>query len=238
VVLCDFVTHISMLLAIIKKPSAKLKLFKSTYQKELENLEKKKQELRKETINNQESTLGDLEGIKGAYEMMHGYGIKKFDNLFNICIIGSISSSDMILLTHQIALTNQKLEKLLSARMLAMILIEYLNDINDLLGRKLVNEVTSNGFLDFVPTLREINSEFASIRKKHQTELSTIRNNIAAHKNKNGLSLINQLYKLNPQDILEMTNETIIVNDKLTRETTKIIYRILDDAKEKHDNSQ
>ena len=35
-----------------------------------------------------------------------------------------------------------------------------------------------------------------------------------------------------------MANETIIVNDKLTKETTKIIYRILDDAKEKHDNRQ
>lgn len=220
------------MLTITKKIYSKLKLFKSKNQKELENLEIKKSELRQETINNQESTLGDLEGIKGAYEMMHSYGIRKFDNLFNICIIGSISSSDMILLSHQIALSNQKLEKMLSARMLAMVIIEYLNDINDLLGRKLVNEIMSNGFLDFVPILREINSEFAIIRKKHQTELSTIRNNIAAHKNKNGLSLINQLYKLNPQDISEMANETIVVNTKLTKETTKIIYRILDEAKE------
>ncbi len=213
-----------------------MKLFKSKQQKELESLEKIKLELRHETINNQVSTLGDLEGIKDSYEMMHSLGIRKFDNLFNICIVGSISSSDIILLTHQIALSNEKLEKLLSARMLAMIIIEYLNDVNDLLGRKLVNEVTSNGFLDFVPTLREINSEFAKIRKKHQNELTIIRNNIAAHKNKNGLSLINQLYKLNPQDIFEMANETIIVNTKLTKETTKIIYRILDDVKKQNNN--
>jgi hypothetical protein len=214
-----------------------MKLFKSAYQKQLDDLEKTKLELRKQTIINQETTLSDLEAIKSAYEMMHGYGIRKFDNLFNVCIIGSISSSDMILLTHQIALTNQKLEKLLSARMLAMIVIEYLNDINDLLGRKLVQETTSNNFLEFIPKLREINSQFANIRKKHQTELSTIRNNIAAHKNKNGLSLLNQIYKLEPQGILEMANETIIVNDGLTKETTKIIYKILDDAKKQHNNS-
>lgn len=196
-------------------------------------LQKLKVELKKEDLIKQQSTLSDVEGLKQTFEMFKGYGIKRFDNFFNLCIISSIANSDIMLLKHQIALTDQKLEKLLAARMLALVMIEYLQDINDLLGNKLIKEMKENGFEEFVPPLRQLNSEFAQIRKKNQSVLSSIRNNIAAHKTKNGLSLVNQIFNLDAREIMEMGNEICIVDNKFVKETTKIIYRILADAEDK-----
>jgi hypothetical protein len=212
-----------------------LRFFKSSPTSEIQKL---KSELKKEDLIKQESTINDLEGLKKTFEMMKSYGVKRFDSFFNLCIISSIANSDIMLLKHQIALTDQKLEKLLAARMLALVMIEYLQDINDLLGNKLVCEMNENGFAEFVPRLRELNSDFAQIRKKHQSVLTTIRNNISAHKTKNGLSLINQIFNLDSSEIMEMGNEICIVDTNFTKETTKIIYRILADAEEKSKNSQ
>ena len=196
-------------------------------------LQRLKAELKKEDLIKQDSTIRDVEELKKTFEMFKSYGVRRFDNFFNLCIISSIASSDIMLLKHQIALTDQKLEKLLAARMLAMVVIEYLQDINDLLGNKLVKEMNENGFEEFVPSLREINRDFAQIRKAHQSVLTTIRNNIAAHKTKNGLSLVNQIFNLDPSEIMEMGNEVSEIDTKFTKETTKIIYRIISDAEEK-----
>ncbi len=225
------VRHINELLAILKEI---MNYFKNIFQKSSPktDLKKLKVELKKEDLIKQESTIKDVEGLKVFFEKLKSHGIKRYDNFFNLCIISSIANSDIMLLKHQIALTDQKLEKLLAARMLALVIIEYLQDMNDLLGNKLVKEMNENSFKEFIPKLRELNSEFAQIRKKHQSVLSNIRNNIAAHKTKNGLSLVNQIFNLNPSEIMEMGNEVCIVDNNFTKETTKIIYRIIQEAEE------
>lgn len=214
-----------------------MKLFNNKSKSERE-IEKAKEELISVDISGQEVTLKDIEGIKNFYEKMHNAKINRFNHLLNLCLISSITSSDISILNHKIALTKQKLEKLFFARMLAMIIIEYLNDMNDLLGFKLVKEIASNGYLEFLPKLKELNSQYAKIRKTHGKLLSLIRNNIAAHKTKNALSLAKHIDNLNPDEILEMGIEIAQLNIEFTKETTKIINRIIEEALEKEKDSQ
>lgn len=213
-----------------------MKLFNNKSKSE-RNLEKIKAELIAVDISGQEVTLKDMEGIKNFFEKMRNAKINRFDHLLNLCLIASITSSDISILNHKIALTKQKLERLFFARMLAMIIIEYLNDMNDLLGFKLVKEITSNNYLEFLPKLKELNSQYSKIRKTHGKLLSTIRNNVAAHKTKDALSLAKHIDNLNPDEILEMGIEIAQLNIEFTNETTKIINRIIEEALEKERNS-
>jgi len=178
----------------------------------------------------------DIYENRSFYEKMRNHGIRRFDVLFNIVLNSSIVSADLVLLSSQIRLSNRRFEKVLYARMLAMIVIEFLNDISTPLGRDLVRELKQNNYIEHVEAINNINKEFAEIRKKHQSVLTSIRNNIAAHKTKDGLNLINQIFSLDPNDIVALTIDVMNVNTKLNKETTAIYYLMLEEAKLKKAN--
>lgn len=161
---------------------------------------------------------------------MKNHGIRRFDNLLNLCLYSAVTNIDLIPLSERIRLTERRLEKVLFARMLAMIIIEYLKDINDLLGFKLIGELNSNKYSEFVPEIKKINSEFADIRKKHEKILMVIRNNISAHKTKESLNLIHYIFNLDTDEICSLAIATININTLLTSATTKIYHIILKEA--------
>lgn len=202
----------------------------SENQTEISQLEKAKQELTIAVNSSISAIEKDINSTRELYEKMKNYGDNRFDNLMNLCLYSSVTNADLFLLVERIRLANRRLEKLLFARMLAIVAIEYLKDINELLGYKLIGELNKNHFNEFVPTIKILNGGFADIRKEHEKFLIPIRNNISAHKTKDALELVNDIFKLDPNRICELSLEIINVNHTLTIETTKIYNKIIENS--------
>lgn len=210
---------------------------KTDYQKQLEDLEKTRKELIDINQKNFELAANDVNSTREFYEKMRNHGIRRFDNFLNLSLITSITNTDISILTQDIRLAKHRFEKLLYARMLAMIIIEYLKDINDLLGFKLIGELNSNNFQEFIPIIKDLNSQYATVRKKHETLLNNIRNNVSAHKTKEALSLVQYIYNIDPDEIFYIGLEIININIQLTNEGTKLIYKIIAEAQENKKNN-
>ncbi len=113
-----------------------------------------------------------------------------------------------------------------------MTLIEFLDDINFLLGKGLRTELQMIGFEQHLDELQSINKAFSLVKKENQTELRKIRNNAAAHKTKNALSLLDFNKNLDSDKIFTLSAEVNQTNNKLTKLTTQILYSIIDNQKE------
>ena len=211
---------------------------KNDYKKQLEELEKTKQQLRVAHNQSLEASLEDINSNREFYEKMRNHGIRRFDNFLNLCLISGVTTSDISILNAKIRLSDQRLEKLLFARMLSIIIIEYLKDINELLGFKLIGELNTNKYTQFVPIMKDLNSRFANIRKENETLLTSIRNNIAAHKTKDALNLINHMFNVDPDKISRIAIDIVQLNIELTNQTTEIIYVMTAEGRENEKNSR
>ena len=201
-------------------------------------LEKSKQVLADTLDHSMELVMGDINSTRQFFEKMRNHGIRRFDNLLNVCLQSSIVSADLMLLSERIRVSKRPFEKPLYARMAALTLIEYLKDINTYLGYDLIGELNKNNYKEFIGTIKEINKQFADIRKKHEQLLTTIRNNVSAHKTKDALNLVHYIFSLDPDEIFSLSVEVIKTNTKLTNATTEVYHKMLSEAKEKEKNSR
>jgi hypothetical protein len=206
--------------------------------KQFEELEKSKQALSDTLDNSMELVIEDINSTRQFFEKMRNHGIRRFDNLLTVCLQSSIVNADLMLLTERIRLSKRPFEKPLYARMAALTLIEYLKDINTYLGYDLIGELNKNNYKELIPTIKEINKQFADIRKKHEQLLTTIRNNISAHKTKDALNLVHYIFSLDPDEIFNLSLEVIQTNTKLSDTVTKVYYKMIDEANEKKQNSR
>lgn len=180
----------------------------------------------------------DINTTRQFFEKMRNHGIRRFDSLLNVSLQSSITNADLILLTEKIRVSKRRFEKLLFARMLAMIVLEYLRDINTYLGHNLIAELNSNNYKPLVSTIKDINKQFAEIRKKHEKLLTTIRNNISAHKTKDSLDMVHHIFSLDPEEIYTLSIEVIKTNTKLSDAITEIYYKMIDEANAREKNSR
>src|SRR5690606_15655942 len=122
-------------------------------------------------------------------------------------------------------------EKNLFGRLLSMSLIEFLDDINYLLGKDLRNELINNNLKEYITQLSEINKAFSSIKKNYNSELRKIRNNASAHKTKKAKDLIDFTSKIEFENIHTISVNVSETNIQLTKLTTDIIYKINEQLK-------
>lgn len=66
-----------------------------------------------------------------------------------------------------------------------MSIVEFLEDFNYLLGKDLLDELNKNNMTLFVEHIKKLNKAYSDLKKKYNQEFRLIRNNAAAHKNKN-----------------------------------------------------
>ena len=203
---------------------------------QFEELEKSKQALTDTLDHSMELVINDINSTRQFFEKMRNYGIRRFDNLLNVSLQSSIVNADLMLLTERIKISKRPFEKPLYARMAALILIEYLKDINTYLGYDLIGELNKNDYKELIPTIKEINKQFAYIRKKHEQLLTKIRNNVSAHKTKDALNLVHYIFSLDPDEIFNLSLQVIQVNTMLSDAITKVYYKMIDEANEKKKN--
>lgn len=155
----------------------------------------------------------------------------KYDKLYNVSIYASIVGSDISYLSHRFLVSSNVGEKSVLGRLLSMTIIEFLDDILELMGKDLRNELLKNGYDNHIIELKEVSKKFANLRKANEKELRVIRNNAAAHKNKNALDLLDFTKKTELNEIYTLANKIKIINTEFTRFTTKVIYSIIESQK-------
>lgn len=174
----------------------------------------------------------ELKELVELWKLFQLNGKNKYDQFVNVCIFTSISCRDILLLTNRYLYTDIEVEKNLYGRLLCMTIIEFLHDINGLLGNRLRKELISNGYNQFVDELNRINKSFDRIKKSHHKALGEIRNNAAAHKTKNAKDLIYFTEKLNIEDIAAISRKIQLLNIDFNQLSTKIIRQIGIETKE------
>lgn len=122
--------------------------------------------------------------LEKLWSNLSNKGITKFDKLINLCIYSSLNNRDIYYLAEYYYFEKSKTRKNFYGRLLCMAIIEFLDDINFLLGKELTQELQSNDMLVFVDNVKSLNKSYAALKKQYNTELREIRNNAAAHKNK------------------------------------------------------
>lgn len=201
--------------------------------KVLENwkIKRNKNNLKKTLERNDLARESDIETVHNLWLNFQKRKIFKYDEFHNVCLYSSIVSRDISILWNKYSLSENNGEKNLFGRLLSMTLIEFLDDINALLGKNLRLELEKNSMEKFVPELNSINKEFSKLKKLHNAELRIIRNNCAAHKTKKAKDLISFTKKQQFDNLYEISTDTSKINIKLIELTTKIIYSINDEQK-------
>jgi len=168
----------------------------------------------------------DIEALKDLWQLYQKNGNRSWGNFLNACLFSSIMGRDLELLSKRYILTKDKNEKNLFGRLLSMTIIEYLDDINNLLGNKLRKELIQNKLSDFSEQIKQINKRFSLIKKKNNTELRRIRNNASAHKTKDSLVLLDFTREIEIKELGELASTILKLNTDFTKCTVQIFNKM------------
>jgi hypothetical protein len=137
-----------------------------------------------------------------AYRLAMECGDSLFDSMYHIGMASHVVQADFAILFERYMLASREYEKTLYARILAVTVIEYLDDVNNLLGRDLIHDLEKVGFVDFIPTFKNLNKQLSAFKKSHGRLLRTIRNTAMAHKAKSAEALYSSVYQLDHEPIV------------------------------------
>ncbi|NDV14887.1 hypothetical protein GO009_02520 [Muricauda sp. TY007] len=190
-----------------------------------------KQDLKSTVDKSIEIRNSDIQTTLKTWNNLQTSKIHKYDEFYNVCLYSSVVTRDISILWNDYSLTNNNTKKNLYGRLLSMTIIEFLDDINGLLGKNLRIELKSNNMSEFIKELNEINKAFSTVKKENNTVLRLIRNNSAAHKSKNAKDLIDFTDQVHFENLHKISVEVSETNIKLNELTTKIIYKITERIK-------
>jgi len=162
------------------------------------------------------------------YKGMEARNNFRYKASFELSLYCSIIQSDLILAAGSLKNSTNEIEKKIYARILSLTLYEYLKDLSSILGKELVNELKNIHFEDLIESVYNLNKEFTDYKKTKDGILKKIRHETIAHKTKNRISLIEQLFSINEMEIYNFATEIIILNNKLINILKKVKVKISD----------
>jgi hypothetical protein len=205
---------------------------KSKKDKNLSELEKARKELVgaiDENINSSQQSIDDLSKLLTDFKK-HKYS--KHDSFFNLCIFSDIINIDLTILLEKVRLANRDQEKKLYARVIALTIVDFLDNISVLIGRDCLLELKNNNMTEFLDEFKSIHKKFSIFKKDNERVLRDIRNNTIAHKSKDALKLNSFINSLNVEDVYNFGLELKVYSKEFIDLSTKIIYYIVDYMKE------
>lgn len=208
-------------------------MFEKLQLKKAENeLEKTKNKLVcaiNEDINNSQQSIDDFCKIITDFKK---YKYTKHDSFFNLCIFSDIISIDLTILLEKVRLASREQEKKLYARVIALTIVDYLDNISVLIGRDCLSELKKNNMAEFLDEFKSIHKKFSNFQNVNERILRDIRNNTIAHKSKDALKLNDLINKLNVEEIYSFGIDLKVYTKEFIDLSTKIIYYIVDYMKE------
>lgn len=201
---------------------------KSKPNKSFSELEKAKEELVgaiDENINSSQQSIDDMSEILANFKK-HKYS--KHDSFFNICIFSDIIFIDLTILLEKVRLASREQEKKLYARVIALTIVDFLDNISVLIGRDCLLELKNNNMTEFLDEFKSIHKKFSIFKKDNEKTLRDISNNAIAHKSKDSLKLNSFINNINVDEVYNFGLELKIHSKEFIDLSTKIIYYIDD----------
>ena len=208
-------------------------MFEKLKKKQLPNeLEKARNQLVETIDNNIKSTQESIDDLSKILSDFRKHKYNKHDSFFNLCIFSDIINIDLTILLEKVRLANRDQEKKLYARIIALTIIDYLDNINVLLGHDCLAELKNNNMTEFLDEFKSIHKKFSVFKKDNDRVLRDIRNTTIAHKSKDALKLNSHINGLNVEDIYNFGLELKINSKEFIDLSTKVIYYIVDYMKD------
>jgi hypothetical protein len=160
------------------------------------------------------------------------YNYHKHDNFLNLCIFSDIVSIDLTILLEKTRIATREQEKKLYVRVIAITIVDYLDNISVLIGRDCLSELKGNNMSEFLDEFKKIHKSFSNFKTTNERVLRDIRNTTIAHKAKDALKLNENINKLNVEDIYNLGLELKIQSKDFIDLSTKVINYIVDYMKE------
>ncbi len=178
------------------------------------------------------TTEKSINEISQIFRDFKKYKYNKHDSFLNLCIFSDIINIDITLLLENIRLSKREQEKKLYSRVLATTIVDYLENINSLIGKDCLQELNNNNMIEFVVEFKRINKNFSNFRKENERILRDIRNNTLAHKSKDALILNEKIQNINIKEIYNFGIQMKFYSKEFVDLSTKIILYIVDYMKE------
>lgn len=152
----------------------------------------------------------------------------KHDSFFNLCIFSDIAQIDLTLLVEKYRLAQRIQERKLYARVMSIVILDYLDNIGILIGTNCLAELKRNNMHNFMDEFKVVHKNFSTFKKENEKMLREIRNNTIAHKTKDALVLSQQINELNSDSIYEFSIQFNNYIQDFVNLSTKVIYYIAD----------
>ena len=168
--------------------------------------------------------------FKGTLEWCKTQGWRTHAELWNIGIYMNIAAHDLSVLVLQLHLERDVWARRQVARHVALTIYEVVEDMTQLLGKKIREPLSHLNLLaQFDTTLRAARKPIDRFWKQHQSWLSDVRCMSAAHRELDGLTLLKAIETLDVVQIAQlglefgsMLNDVGVVVEQILGESSKI----------------
>jgi hypothetical protein len=169
-----------------------------------------KRKLRLTIERKEEVILGALESISATRQKAEKIQFEHVVRLYNASQFCLICELDLSILVFDLSMADTQWRKKLYARLLAMTLVECVEDITQLLGKEfrlsLDKAIAKN---DYKQKLNPIVKALIEFKKKHECDLRDIRNIAAAHRDQDAARQLSAINKINPKTLQNLSLEFV-----------------------------
>lgn len=149
----------------------------------------------------------EIETILKLWDILSKKGDARFDKLLNVCLYSLLVNRDIYYLAEDYYFQKNKNRKNFIGRLFCMTIVEFLDDINVLLGKELSKELEQNNMLHFQPYVRSLNKHYSKIKKKYGKDFREIRNQVAAHRSLDSKLILDYISKVPTFDLTKIGQE-------------------------------
>jgi hypothetical protein len=191
--------------------------------REIKKLHKKVKLAIDKNISDSQNSIDEISQILVDFKK-HNY--TKHDSFLNLCIFSDVVEIDLTLLVEKFRFAERKQERKLYARVMAIVILDYLDNIGVLIGSNCLAELKRNNMLEFIDEFKLVHKNFSAFKKENERLLREIRNNTIAHKTKDALILSQQINDLNEDEIYEFSIQFKAYIKEFVDLSTKVINYI------------
>lgn len=178
-------------------------------------VDRQRQYLEQSFAQKHERLVATTEVLKHTLENCRRQGWAIHAQVWNVALYMNIAAHDLSVLVAQLHFEREPWARRLIARHVVLAMYEVTEDMTQLLGRRLREPLQSLGLLAmFDAELRQARAPLDAFWRQHQEKLSEIRVMSAAHRDLDGLALLETVESLDMEELFKLGLEIgTILND-------------------------
>jgi hypothetical protein len=189
-------------------------------------IKKSHEELRLAIDKNILDSQNSIDDLTQIFEDFKKHNYSKHDSFLNLCLFSDVVAIDLTLLLEKFQFAKRKQERKLYARVMVIVILDYLDNIAVLIGSNCLAELKRNNMLELMDEFKSMHKNFSAFKKENERLLREIRNNTIAHKTKDALMLSKQINDLNEDEIYQFGLQFKIYTKDFVDLSTKVINYI------------